>query len=148
VDVGNSGFNGLHGPEVSIITSAFLPESKTLGSGPLQDREPFQQRTSHRFQESLDASRKRGLQRFQEQVHADVMGRGLNEDVNVLRHEDIGDQPARLTVDSMIETFRQEMLPFVVGQERNSPEARESQLVAIAGLVKSPDGLTMAAHVG
>ena len=38
VDVGNPAFNGLHGPEVAIITSAFLPESKTVGSGPLQDR--------------------------------------------------------------------------------------------------------------
>jgi hypothetical protein len=38
VDVGNRGFNGLHRSEVPIITSAFLPESKTVGSGPLQDR--------------------------------------------------------------------------------------------------------------
>ena len=74
------------------------------------------------------------------------MGRGLNEDVHVLRHEDIGDQPARLTVDGMIKAFRQEMSPFVVCQEWNPPIARESQLVAIAGLVKSLDGLSMAAH--
>jgi hypothetical protein len=38
VDVGNRGLNGLHGSEVPIITSAFLPESKTVFSGPLQDR--------------------------------------------------------------------------------------------------------------
>ncbi len=38
VDGGNRGFHGLHGPEVPIITSAFLPESKPVGSGPLQDR--------------------------------------------------------------------------------------------------------------
>ena len=74
------------------------------------------------------------------------MGRGLDEDVNVVRHEDIRDQPARLTVDGMIKTFRQEMSPFVVGPEGNPPVARESQLVAIAGLVKSLDGLSMAAH--
>ena len=76
----------------------------------------------------------------------DVVGGGLNKDVNVLRHEDIGDEPARLTMDGLIKTFRQEMSPFVVGQEWNPPIARESQLVAIAGLVKSLDGLSMAAH--
>ena len=74
------------------------------------------------------------------------MGRGLNEDVNVVRHEDIGDEPARLTMDGLIKTFRQEMSAFVVDQEWNPPIARESQLVAIAGLVKSVDGLSMAAH--
>ncbi len=74
------------------------------------------------------------------------MGRGLNEDVNVVRHEDIGDEPARLTVDGKIKTFRQESSPLVVRQEWSPPRARESQLVAIAGLVKSLDGLSMAAH--
>ena len=53
VDVGNRGFNGLHRSEVPIITSAFLPESKNLGSWPLQDREPFQQRAPDSFQEPL-----------------------------------------------------------------------------------------------
>jgi hypothetical protein len=76
----------------------------------------------------------------------DVVGRGLNKDVNVLRHEDRGDEPARLTVDGKIKTFRQEMSPLVVGPEWNPPRARASQLVAIAGLVKSLDGLSMAAH--
>jgi hypothetical protein len=38
VDGGNRGFHGLHGPQVPIITSAFLRESKTVGSGPLPDR--------------------------------------------------------------------------------------------------------------
>jgi hypothetical protein len=66
--------------------------------------------------------------------------------VNVLRQEDRGDEPARLTVDGMIKTFRQEMSPFIVGPEWNPPIARESQLVAIAGLVRSLDGLSMAAH--
>ena len=51
-----------------------------------------------------------------------------------------------MTVDGKIKTFRQELPPFVVGQEWNPPIARESQLVAIAGLVKSLDGLSMAAH--
>ena len=74
------------------------------------------------------------------------MGRGLNEDVNVVRHEDIGDYPARLNVDGKIKTFRQELPPFVVGQEWNPPRSRESQLVAIAGLVKSLDGLSLAAN--
>jgi hypothetical protein len=45
----------------------------------------------------------------------------------------------------MIKTFRQEMSTFVVREKGNPPVARESQLVAIAGLVKSPDGLSMAA---
>ena len=30
VDVGDRGLNGLHGPEVPIVTSAFLLESKTI----------------------------------------------------------------------------------------------------------------------
>ena len=41
-----------------------------------------------------------------------------------------------MTVDGKIKTFRQELPPFVVGQEWNPPIARESQLVAIAGLVE------------
>jgi hypothetical protein len=94
VDVGHRGLNGLHGAEIPIITSAFLPESKTPNPGPLQDRQAFQERAPHRLQVPLDPSGKRGLQRFQEEVHADVMGRGLNEDVDVLRHENVGDQPA------------------------------------------------------
>ena len=44
VDVGDRGFNGFHGPEVPIVTSAFLPESKTLDSRPLSNRQAFQQR--------------------------------------------------------------------------------------------------------
>ncbi len=146
VDVGHRGFNGLHRSEVSIIASPFLPESKTLRSGAFQNRQPFQQRAPSGFQESLDASRKRGLERFQEQVYTDVIGRRLNEDVNVLRHEDIGDQPARLTVERIIKAFRQEMAPFVVRQEWNAPVARERQLVAIARLVKSLDGFSMVVH--
>ena len=105
----NRGFNRLHGPEVPIITSPFLPKTKTVDSGPLQDRETFQERTPDRFQEFLDASGKRCFQRFQEQVRAEVVGHRLNEDVNVLRHEDRGDQPARLTEDGLIEAYRQEI---------------------------------------
>ena len=38
MDVRNRGFNGLRGPEVPIITSAFLPKSKTVSSRPFQYR--------------------------------------------------------------------------------------------------------------
>ena len=48
----------------------------------------------------FDASAKGGFQRFQEQGRAEVMERRLNEDVNVLRHENIGDQPARLRLSA------------------------------------------------
>ena len=74
------------------------------------------------------------------------MGCGLNKDMDVLWHENIGDQSARLSVDGMIGAFRQEVSPFVVRQERHPAVAREGQLVAITGLMKSPDGLSMAAH--
>jgi hypothetical protein len=49
-------------------------------------------------------------------------------------------------VEGMIKAFRQEISPFVVSRERNLPRARESQLVAIAALMRSLDGLSMAAH--
>ena len=109
VDVVHRGLNGLQGSEIPIITSAFLPGSKTPGPGPLEDRQPSQERAPYGLRVPLDPSGKRGLQRFQQQVHADVMGRGRNEDVNVLRQEDRGDPPARWTADGMIETFRREM---------------------------------------
>ncbi len=73
----------------------FLPESNTVDSRPLQHLWAFFQRAPSGLKESLDSSRKPGLQRSQDQVDSEVMGRGLNEDVNVLRHEDIGDSPAR-----------------------------------------------------
>jgi hypothetical protein len=38
VAVGHRGLNGLHGWEIPIIPSAFLPELKTLGPGPLDGR--------------------------------------------------------------------------------------------------------------
>jgi hypothetical protein len=91
MDVSDCRFNGLHRQEVTIVMSAFLPESKTSASGPLPDRQPFQQRALDGLQEPLDASGKRGLQRFQEKIYARVTGHGLNEDVDVFRHEDIGD---------------------------------------------------------
>jgi hypothetical protein len=147
VDVSDRRFNGLHGPEVPIITSAFLPESKTSGSGPLQDSQPFQQqRALDVFHEPLDTPGKRGLQSLQEQIDAAVTGLGLNADVDVFRHEDIRGLPARLTVDGILKTFRQQMPPVVVRQEWNPPIARLGQLVAVARLVKSLDGLSMAAH--
>ena len=37
VDGGDSGLNNLHGPEIPIRISAFLPESKTVDTGPLAD---------------------------------------------------------------------------------------------------------------
>jgi hypothetical protein len=146
VEGGHRGLNGLHGWEIPIITSASLPGSKTPGPGPLEDRQPFQERAPDGLRVPLDPSGKRGLQRPQQQVHADVMGRGRNEDGNVLRQEDRGDQSARLTGDGLIETLRREMSSFVVRQQGNPPIARESQLVAIAGLVRSLDGLSVAAH--
>ena len=115
---------------------------------------PGRSRTVRRSRSGLPAVSKSLLIRqengafsaLQEQVDSEVMGRGLNEDVNVLRHEDMGDEPARTAVDGLIQTFRQEMPPLVVRQEWNPPIARESQLVTIARLVKSLDGLSMAVH--
>ena len=43
----------------------------------------------------------------------------------------------------MVKTFRKEMPPFVVGQEWHPPSAQESQLVAIAGHMRTLDGLSM-----
>ena len=65
----------------------------------------------------------------------------------MLRHEDIGDEPARLTVDCVVKTFRQEMSPLVVRQERNLPVTRERQLVAIPGFMRSLDQFPIAAHI-
>jgi hypothetical protein len=143
---GDRGFDGLHGPEVPIRTSAFSPESKTVGTGPLRGRQPFQRRAPDGFQEPLDASGRRGLLRSQGQVHADVMGRGLDEVVDAVRHGDRADEPARLIVDGLIKAFHQEMSPSVVRPEWNPPISRRSQLVAFAGLVRSLDGLSMAAR--
>ena len=118
VDVRNRSFNGLPGSEIPIITSAFLPESKTVDSGPLADGQPFQERTPNILQSSLDSSGKRGLDRLPQQVDSDIMGSGRNKDMNVLWHENVSDQSARLSEESPVETFGQELSPFVVPQER------------------------------
>jgi hypothetical protein len=146
VDVGHRGLNGLHGWEIPILPSVLLPESKTLGPGRLEDHQPFQERAPYGLPVFRESSGKRGLPRVPQQVHSEVVGRGRNEDGNVLRQEDRGDPPARWTADGRIETFRREMSPLVVRQEGNPPIARESQLVAVAGLGRSLDGLSLAAH--
>ncbi len=146
VDVADRSLNGPLGSKVPIITTPFLPESKAVNSGPFADREFRQKRVTVVFQAFLDSSRKGGLERLQEQVDPDVVSRRLNEDMNMLGHEDIGDQSTSLALDGKVEALRQKTTPIVVGQEGHPPITRERQLVAIAGLMRPLDGLPMAVH--
>ncbi len=146
VDVVDRGLNRLLGSKVPIISTPFLPESKAVDSRPFADHKFRQERVAVVFQAFLDSSRKGGLQRLEEQVDPYVVGRRLNENVNVIGHEDIGDQSASLALGGKVKALREESSPIVVRQKRHPTITRECQLVAITGLMEPLDGLPIAVH--
>lgn len=91
MDVGDGKLDGFHGSEIPVIAASFLPEAKAIDSWPFSDGEPLQKRTADILQLFPDSARERGLQRLQEQLDPKVRNRRLNEDMDVFRHEDVGD---------------------------------------------------------
>ena len=76
------------------------------------------------------------------------MSRRVEEEVDVLGHEDERDEPKAVTGDGPVDALREHPSPPFVGQQGHTAVAREGQLVAVAGSVDAADGLVLRRHDG
>jgi hypothetical protein len=147
VDVFDRRQNGGFGPQVPVVPAPLLPESEALDAWSLANRQLVEERTPRRGERLLDPEREGPLDRLEQQVEPRLMNRRIHEQVDVLGHEDEGDEVEVVPSDGAIHALGKHPLPIIACQQGHPAIARERDLVEVAGFVEAADCLMIGRHV-
>jgi hypothetical protein len=109
------------GPEISVVSASFLPEPETEYTGSLANSEFIPKRAADLFQLPPHPIREWHFDRLEQQVDPRLMSCRLNEQMNVIGHEDIGDKMTCLTDRGPVETFDKQLEQAIIREQRYIP---------------------------
>lgn len=91
----------------------------------------------------FNTKRERPFDRSQQLIDTRRRCLGKGQEMNMGRHIHEGHEPIVVSGHRLFDAAAEQHLAAVIGQQREPPEAREGQLVIVAGIVEMGDSFPM-----